>query len=531
MINKLEKEHLNCNIFSVYDYNGMTMQELLSQFFTKINDCIDLSNKSIDLCEWLVNQGLVEEVAKKLVSWLEDGTLNEIINDSIFKGIEFYPILSHEVGVTQVKYPYGDIRRFGGVGDGTTDNTLAFQNCIISLGGAWTNNQSTMYIPCGAWKYSKPIVVDRNNFTIKGEGIEQTILLPQNCKGIEVQGSVSNTRYGVVIKDFAINGGTVGFDGSYLGLNCFVSNISIHSTQGVGYYAQSAFDHVIENVICRECGKLGFHIDQLETTDTSTYAEMSYITFNNCVAVSCNNKGTQWKLSGNNLFLNNCKANEGNLGIEFVGSVWTCRISNFYMDGIDEQSVMFKVNSASARNITFENTYGWNIGYVIQATSARSIIGRNLDVNPGTWAYKVLKIDEGFGGVIDLDSKGYVIEDNRTSKIPTIFFGAFAEHSGCKLWKQEIEIDMYQGGSEYTYSFNEWHNQGIQNVFVTPINDVSYVARDGLMSGQLMTPTIYAESNKYGYYHVTIKCPHIVAQAKKVKLQVLLVVHTILPYQ
>ena len=86
-IEQLKKKDLNCNIFSVYDYDGLTITELLCQFFTKINECIDISNETIDLAKWLVNEGLELEVAKKLVMWLEDGTLENIINVNLFNSL------------------------------------------------------------------------------------------------------------------------------------------------------------------------------------------------------------------------------------------------------------------------------------------------------------------------------------------------------------------------------------------------------------------------------------------------------------
>ena len=84
MIENLKKEHLNCNIFSVYDYDGLSINELLCQFFTKINECVDVSNNTIKLSEWLVNEGLSVEVSKNIERWLHDGTLNNIINRDIF---------------------------------------------------------------------------------------------------------------------------------------------------------------------------------------------------------------------------------------------------------------------------------------------------------------------------------------------------------------------------------------------------------------------------------------------------------------
>lgn len=83
-LNELKPIDLNCNVFDVYSYDGLSMQELLCQFFTKINECINLSNETIDLASWLVNEGLKIEVVNKLMLWLEDGTLENLINVNLF---------------------------------------------------------------------------------------------------------------------------------------------------------------------------------------------------------------------------------------------------------------------------------------------------------------------------------------------------------------------------------------------------------------------------------------------------------------
>ena len=83
-INELKPVDLNCNLFDVYNYDGLSMQELLCQFFTKINECIKTSNETLDLADWLVNEGLKIEVVNKLMLWLEDGTLENLINVNLF---------------------------------------------------------------------------------------------------------------------------------------------------------------------------------------------------------------------------------------------------------------------------------------------------------------------------------------------------------------------------------------------------------------------------------------------------------------
>lgn len=83
---ELRPQLLNCNAFSIYDYpSTYSITELLCEFFKAINGCIEICNKTIDLTEWLVNEGLSIEVAKKLDSWLQDGTIQEILNEKIFK--------------------------------------------------------------------------------------------------------------------------------------------------------------------------------------------------------------------------------------------------------------------------------------------------------------------------------------------------------------------------------------------------------------------------------------------------------------
>ena len=84
-LKELKTQQLNCNVFDVYSYNGLTMQDLLCQFFTTINECVKSTNEVIDLTDWLINIGLEEEVVKKLMVLIEDGTVEKLINVNLFK--------------------------------------------------------------------------------------------------------------------------------------------------------------------------------------------------------------------------------------------------------------------------------------------------------------------------------------------------------------------------------------------------------------------------------------------------------------
>lgn len=87
MLKNIKHTDLNCNIFSVYDYKGYTMQELISALASKLNECIDEINEVGGIYNYLTGVGLSQEVSKTLVKWIEDGTLENVINETVFTNL------------------------------------------------------------------------------------------------------------------------------------------------------------------------------------------------------------------------------------------------------------------------------------------------------------------------------------------------------------------------------------------------------------------------------------------------------------
>jgi lysophospholipase L1-like esterase len=116
-IDSLNPSSMDNSVFSVYDYKGLSMQELLSQFFTKINEVVNQMNETSEYVDteiaefentvngentsfkntvntkiegfeedlvYLLGQGLNNEVAAKLQTWYDNGDLASIINSGIF---------------------------------------------------------------------------------------------------------------------------------------------------------------------------------------------------------------------------------------------------------------------------------------------------------------------------------------------------------------------------------------------------------------------------------------------------------------
>lgn len=124
-LKELKPQQLNCNVFDVYSYNGLTMQDLLCQFFTTINECVKSTNEVIDLTDWLVSVGLEEEVVKKLMVLIEDGTVEKLINVNLFKNLKSQ--LENKTNRVETQLLQNQVNNLvlGATGDGNNPEVIA----------------------------------------------------------------------------------------------------------------------------------------------------------------------------------------------------------------------------------------------------------------------------------------------------------------------------------------------------------------------------------------------------------------------
>lgn len=184
-LEELKPYQLNCNVFDVYSYDGLSMQDLLCQFFTKINECVDVSNGTLDLANWLVNEGLSEEVAKKLVIWLEDGTLENIINVNLFSSLndKITNIKNDLNKLTNYKTDDINVKMLGAKGDGVTDDYQVFKEAIDLC----VKEKRNLYIPNGVYLISETLNLP-SYVCLIGQSREKTILKHNGKTIINIEG-------------------------------------------------------------------------------------------------------------------------------------------------------------------------------------------------------------------------------------------------------------------------------------------------------------------------------------------------------
>ena len=83
MIDKFSRGFIN----TVYDFNDFTINELLCKLAQKMDEVITQSNESFNYLDWLKGEGLSDEVIKIMLEWKEDGTLETLINELLFNGL------------------------------------------------------------------------------------------------------------------------------------------------------------------------------------------------------------------------------------------------------------------------------------------------------------------------------------------------------------------------------------------------------------------------------------------------------------
>lgn len=147
-----------------------------------------------------------------------------------------------------------NVKDYGAVGNGISDDTKSFQRAVAALG----IGSSILYIPTGVYKISSKIDIFRNNVNIIGKGSPVLKFTNENCKinnqgycycdlGIHIGANLS----GVVIDGLRIVGSTTNQIVSY-GITVwdFSKDITIRNCSLDGFTGGILFNRKNRNLLC-----------------------------------------------------------------------------------------------------------------------------------------------------------------------------------------------------------------------------------------------------------------------------------------
>ena len=207
--------------------NALTMLEKINMLIEYMNRIGELTQGVVEqwnlVMEWVMGDGLKEGIIERLDEWLADGTLAQIINETIFEDLnnritavetlvdELTTLMDNKQDID--KLPFVNMKNNADlVTDGSVDMTLVIQAALDAL-----QDGDTLYIPKGTYVVSKntalsgfpmgdqPCLVLRgkNNVKIIGQGA--VFKVNTHAQGImEIQASRNVTVEGITFQGLGL---------------------------------------------------------------------------------------------------------------------------------------------------------------------------------------------------------------------------------------------------------------------------------------------------------------------------------------
>lgn len=362
-LKELKPQDLNCNVFDVYNYNGLSIQDLLCQFYTKINDCVDMSNNTLDIAAWLVNEGLKQEVAEKLVLWYEDGSLEELINTTLFENLnkkindvdlQLNLVTKDEFNLSLLYC--NDINCNGGCGkikgDDIHDDTSGFKQVFQNI------TQSKIKIPKGTYKITsklditKQVEVEGNNFAYNG-----AILKFYGTSGFDVKVDFVSLKNLTLIGNYKLSTDLLNIDNRNLGFTGINFVYSDNNTSSGCVLEDVTINNFNTGISC-------YNVDS--QVWSGAYREFRNIKIVNCDLGYFSSKTTHDKFIGGHInysWLHPVYVTSNNIesNIDFIGTTFDGnrdKQTSIYCEG---ENTSIRIENSYLEYLNINNTKGGKI--------------------------------------------------------------------------------------------------------------------------------------------------------------------------
>lgn len=191
-IKQIEDLAINLGVVSVYDLDTYSVLELVYMIAEKVNEIIkemlrfetDITNNLVAIItrlEKLLTEELASGIVDQLTKWLDDGTLGDIINNTLFQEINNrLSACENNIKILQNSLATFNIADFNHV-DG--DNITETIKLIMSI----AKEEDIIYIPSGTYIINEPIEL-LSNMTLKGKSYRKSILKGVNSGCLTING-------------------------------------------------------------------------------------------------------------------------------------------------------------------------------------------------------------------------------------------------------------------------------------------------------------------------------------------------------
>lgn len=236
-LEKIQNLAVSLQLVTVEDMRKHSLPQLVTMIANKLNelmnevhrfetDVIEMVETQNEHIQYLLGEGLHLEVATVFEGWLEDGTFDTLINQTALKQVnDRIDETNAQLSIVNSNHLSLSVKDFGAVGDGMTDDTLAFQNAIDTA----IELSKTLFIPTGVYNVGNLIntkintVLDDKSLVIRGEGIQTIINLKDENSKVVFRGLLRMSVYDLTIQNEFGSALQLGDDDSYVNRSNFIN--------------------------------------------------------------------------------------------------------------------------------------------------------------------------------------------------------------------------------------------------------------------------------------------------------------------
>lgn len=213
--------------------HGYTIFEALLDWVNSVNDIIDNINDLNNYMDDFINQWqgeMKEEVKETLTTWKNDGVFDDIITVVLEGELDIVRGDIEDINneITRIKDMYINVKDFGAIGDGVTNDTVAIQGVLDSYDGV-------IYFPNGDYLVTETLII-KGGQTILGESILNSRIKYLGDNDLFRRTDESGRVEFITIKDINLTGAgkhlnnsainLTGIDHGYIN-RCYISEFNI----------------------------------------------------------------------------------------------------------------------------------------------------------------------------------------------------------------------------------------------------------------------------------------------------------------
>ena len=250
-ITKLDCMELVDTRYSVYPYDGYNLEEILGKFYEAIKECNDLSFSLQEFNQWLIAEGLLEEVLKQLskIDW------DNVINSELYqKIVEKITLIDSKIELfkNEIEKQFNEIAIIPRKKlDIETDDTLRIQEAINK---ANKTKGGRIYLPSGIY-YVDTLNINKDvarKIIFMGQSQKTDYWNTQN-ETVQIHSINGNNMFNIEEVTVYFEGiSLVGKDKSGIGINAINNGrTSMYKCKVYGFDTGVAIENSIHDI--REC--------------------------------------------------------------------------------------------------------------------------------------------------------------------------------------------------------------------------------------------------------------------------------------